>query len=49
MKSVFPEGNVRGAVYGVNISDNVKQMAESIAMTLCLGDARVGRSSDIRV
>ena len=41
MKAVFPEGNVRGAVYGVNIPDNVKQMAESIGYDVVSGEMPV--------
>ena len=41
LKSVFPEGNVRGAVYGVNISDNVKQMAESLGYDVVPGEIPV--------
>ena len=41
LKAVFPEGNVRGAVYGVNISDNVKQMAESIGYDVVPGEMPV--------
>ena len=41
LKAVFPEGNVRGAVYGVNISDSVKQMAESIGYDVVSGEMPV--------
>ena len=41
LKAVFPEGNVRGAVYGVNISDSVKQMAESIGYDVVPGEMPV--------
>ena len=41
LKAVFPEGNVRGAVYGVNISDNVKQMAESLGYDVVPGEIPV--------
>ena len=41
LKAVFPEGNVRGAVYGVNIPDNVKQMAESIGYDVVSGEMPV--------